>query len=454
MQDRYAQLERRLADSPSWQFGVGAEIIDSSFTMDVGETVVVGTSRLGGDKALIALVTAVQKDDCRIGDDAWPIAVAALLEFGRMASGAAKASKADPKPLKTPAETRRILDALFAQHPNADTELDFHNAYQLLVATILSAQCTDERVNRSRLRSSSATRTRARWRGRRPPSSSRRSSPQASSAPNPARCSAWPPKSSNSTAARCRRQCTELVKLPGVGRKTANVVLGHALGVPGLPVDRHVLRVANRIGIAQSDDPEVVEQQLGSAMPPERWTQTSDTLILHGRRICKPKPLCDRCAVRAALPLLQDRGVEVREGREAKDGSTMTREKFMRLVEEALEEIPKRFRAEIKNVAVVVEDEPPPHVLEEMEIEPGDSLFGLYQGTPLPERSWGYGNALPDRISIYQRPIEEACEDHEEIIVCVAETVIHEFGHYFGLSEEEIEEIEEKFWRGESLDDV
>jgi predicted Zn-dependent protease with MMP-like domain len=132
----------------------------------------------------------------------------------------------------------------------------------------------------------------------------------------------------------------------------------------------------------------------------------------------------------------------------------MTREKFARLVEEALDEIPRRFRAEMKNVAVVVEDEPPAHLLEEMELEPDDTLFGLYQGVPLPQRSWAHGNTLPDRISIYQRPIEEACEDHEEIIVCIAETVIHEFGHYFGLSEEEIEEIEEKFWRGESLDDV
>ena len=89
-----------------------------------------------------------------------------------------------------------------------------------------------------------------------------------------------------------------------------------------------------------------------------------------------------------------------------------------------------------------------------MEIGPDDTLFGLYHGTPLPERGWGYGNTLPDRISIYQFPIEEACEDDEEIRDCVAETVIHEFGHYFGMSEEEIEEIEEKYWRGESLDDV
>jgi endonuclease-3 len=88
-----------------------------------------------------------------------------------------------------------------------------------------------------------------------------------------------------------------LVELPGVGRKTANVVLGHAFGVPGLPVDRHVLRVANRIGLAESDDPEVVERQLCDRMPPDRWTRTSDTLILHGRRICRPRPLCDQCAV-------------------------------------------------------------------------------------------------------------------------------------------------------------
>ena len=88
-----------------------------------------------------------------------------------------------------------------------------------------------------------------------------------------------------------------LTKLPGVGRKTANVVLGHALGVPGLPVDRHVLRVSNRIGIAEGDDPEKVEAQLTAALPKEMWTLASDVLILHGRRICKPKPLCDQCSV-------------------------------------------------------------------------------------------------------------------------------------------------------------
>ena len=129
----------------------------------------------------------------------------------------------------------------------------------------------------------------------------------------------------------------------------------------------------------------------------------------------------------------------------------MTREEFERLVVEAVTLIPKRFRREMKNLALVVEDEPSPELLEEMEIVPPDSLFGLYQGTPLPERSWGFGNALPDRITLYQRPIEEECEDEDDIRAVIGETLIHEVGHYFGLSEDEIQDIEERYWRGETL---
>ena len=132
----------------------------------------------------------------------------------------------------------------------------------------------------------------------------------------------------------------------------------------------------------------------------------------------------------------------------------MTRQRFRQLVEEALEEIPRRFRKEMKNVAVVVEDEPSPELLDEMGMEPGETLFGLYQGTPLTERRWDFGNTLPDKISIYQKPTEEACETEDDIRDCVAETVIHEFGHYFGMSEEEIEEIEDQFWRGESIENA
>jgi predicted Zn-dependent protease with MMP-like domain len=128
----------------------------------------------------------------------------------------------------------------------------------------------------------------------------------------------------------------------------------------------------------------------------------------------------------------------------------MTRAEFERLVSEAVLLIPKRFRREMTNLAIVVEDEPSLELLREMEIEPPDSLYGLYQGTPLPERSWPFGNHLPDRITLFQRPIEEDCEDDDDIRAVIGETLIHEVGHYFGLSEEEIEEIEEHYWRGET----
>ncbi|MEO8522239.1 MAG: endonuclease III [Acidobacteriota bacterium] len=211
---------------------------------------------------------------------------------------AARPPRALTKPPKTAAETRRIMAALAKQHPNADTELHFSNAYELLVATILSAQCTDERVNQvtpALFKRYPDARALAR-------ASTDELEPQIQS-------TGFFRAKSRSLAGMAEALVTahdgqvpgtmeQLVSLPGVGRKTANVVLGHALGVPGLPVDRHVLRVANRIGIAKSDEPEIVERQLGAAMPPPEWTRTSDTLILHGRRICKPKPLCDRCAVR------------------------------------------------------------------------------------------------------------------------------------------------------------
>ena len=127
----------------------------------------------------------------------------------------------------------------------------------------------------------------------------------------------------------------------------------------------------------------------------------------------------------------------------------MNRKRFEQLVAEAIELIPARFRREMKNIAVVVEDEPSSELLEEMEIEPPDSLYGLYQGTPLPERTWGYGNTLPDRVALFKNIIEEDCETEDDVRDCIAETLIHEVGHYFGLSEEEIEEIEERYWRGE-----
>jgi endonuclease-3 len=211
---------------------------------------------------------------------------------------ARRPSRASARLLIAPAKVGPIFDRLETQHPNATTELDFSNAYELLVATILSAQCTDARVNLV---------TPALFRRYPDPAALARAEsmelePQIQS-------TGFFRMKSNNLINMARALVRDhggavparmdaLVALPGVGRKTANVVLGHALGVPGFPVDRHVLRVATRIGLVKSDDPEVVESALSSALPPARWTQASDTLILHGRRVCRPTPLCDRCVIR------------------------------------------------------------------------------------------------------------------------------------------------------------
>ena len=129
----------------------------------------------------------------------------------------------------------------------------------------------------------------------------------------------------------------------------------------------------------------------------------------------------------------------------------MTRDQFKRLVEEAIDTIPPRFAREIRNVAILVEDTPTREVLDQMEMGPDDVLLGLYQGIPLTERQATHGNVLPDQITLFQRTIEEECEgDEDDIVVAIGETLIHELGHYFGLSEDEIMEIEERYWRGES----
>ena len=127
----------------------------------------------------------------------------------------------------------------------------------------------------------------------------------------------------------------------------------------------------------------------------------------------------------------------------------MKRDRFLKLVDEALDSIPSRFRDAMQNIAIVVEDEPSGAQLEEVGIEPPDTLLGLYEGTPLTERQWADGNRLPDKITLFQGPIEDSSEDEEDLVVAIGETLIHEVGHYFGLSEEEIEEIEERYWRGE-----
>lgn len=199
---------------------------------------------------------------------------------------------------ETPVDVRAVFDRLDAHHPDADTELHHRNAFELLVATILSAQCTDARVNQVT-----------------PALFAQYPDARALAAATP---EALEPLIQSTGFFRMKARnlhgmATALVRdhgghvpasmdaltaLPGVGRKTANVVLGHALGVPGWPVDRHVLRVAERIGLIDTDDAERAEAELCALLPPARWTRASDTLILHGRRVCGPKPACDRCQLR------------------------------------------------------------------------------------------------------------------------------------------------------------
>ena len=122
----------------------------------------------------------------------------------------------------------------------------------------------------------------------------------------------------------------------------------------------------------------------------------------------------------------------------------MRRWHFEKLVAEALDELPRRFRRRLRNIAVVVEIEPSQELLKDMGLWPHRTLLGLYQGVPLTERGFSYGNVLPDRITIFQKPIEAMCRTTEEIKEVVKDTVKHEIGHYFGLDDERLEELMEE----------
>ena len=208
-------------------------------------------------------------------------------------------------PPKTPAQTRRLLSALARQHPGADTELKYSSPYELLVATILSAQCTDARVNEVTPAVFARFPDAAALAAADPSELERLIQPTGFFRAKTRSLLGMATEVVERHGGRIPSTMDDLVELPGVGRKTANVVLGHAFGVPGLPVDRHVLRVANRIGVARGDDPIAVEAQLCEALPPGRWTVSSDTLILHGRRVCKPKPLCEQCVIRRGCEYFQ-----------------------------------------------------------------------------------------------------------------------------------------------------
>ncbi len=201
------------------------------------------------------------------------------------------------------ARARRLIRLLERAHPDAKIALNFSTPLELLVATILAAQCTDERVNQ-------VTRTLFE---------------KYTSAEDYARAEqATMEREVHSTGfytAKARavigmarelvarhgggvpRTLEELIALPGVGRKTANVVLGNAYGQPAIAVDTHVFRVCQRLGLAKSEDPEKVHGQLCQVIPKAKWTAFSHLLTTHGRRVCTARaPACPACPVRALCP--------------------------------------------------------------------------------------------------------------------------------------------------------
>lgn len=191
---------------------------------------------------------------------------------------------------------KKVLDFFDEYYPDADCALEFESPFQLLAATILSAQCTDERVNRT------APDLFRRYPD--PAALARADIGEVEAIIKP--CGFYHNKAKNLIGAsqaivaahggEVPRTLEELVKLPGVGRKTANVVLGNAFGVPGLTVDTHLGRVSRRLGLSANQDPEKVEADLAAIIPCPKWTLFSHQAIHHGRALCRARrPLCENC---------------------------------------------------------------------------------------------------------------------------------------------------------------
>jgi endonuclease III len=214
------------------------------------------------------------------------------------------------KPIKPPTShtalvrrARRMNRELADLYPDAHCELDFTTPLELLVATILSAQCTDKRVNMVTPVLFARYRTAADY-----------AAAEREDIEKIIMSTGFFRAKTNSIIglgqALCERhggevpdKLAELVKLPGVGRKTANVVLGNAFGVPGITVDTHFGRLAHRFGWTESDDPVKIETEVGALLPRSEWTMASHRLIWHGRRVCHSRrPACGACAVAALCP--------------------------------------------------------------------------------------------------------------------------------------------------------
>ncbi|WP_455377319.1 endonuclease III [Petrachloros mirabilis] len=200
-------------------------------------------------------------------------------------------------------QIRKIAEGLQRSLPSPKIELDYHSSWELLIATILSAQCTDERVNRvtpklflhyptpKNLANACLSEVEQLIRS---------TGFFKSKAKNIVACSRAITERFNGTVPSTMK---ELVSLPGVGRKTANVILGNAFKKPAIIVDTHVKRVAIRLGLTRSEDPNRIEADLQELLPSEQWTAVSQRLLLHGRYLCTARtPQCHRCSIYSFCP--------------------------------------------------------------------------------------------------------------------------------------------------------
>lgn len=216
----------------------------------------------------------------------------------RKAGGRGKTPAARPE-----TRLRKILEILARTYPDARCELDFRTPLELLVATILSAQCTDARVNQVTASLFRKYRTASDYAGADPAAFEEEIRPTGffrNKAKNIIACCR---KLVQDFGGSVPRTMEELVSLPGVGRKTANILLYNAYGVPGFGVDTHVVRVTNRLGLVDTEDPEKIEAVVCALIPETDWGPATHLFIFHGRRTCHARqPACSRCTIHALCP--------------------------------------------------------------------------------------------------------------------------------------------------------
>ncbi len=198
---------------------------------------------------------------------------------------------------------RTITRRLEAAYPDAAIALRFGNPVELLVATILAAQCTDERVNQVTETLFGKYRTAADYAAAEPATFEREIHTTGFFRAKTRAILGMAGALLERHGGEVPRTLAELTALPGVGRKTANVVLGNAFGIPGIAVDTHVFRVSQRLGLAKANEPDRIEQQLAQVLPRRSWTRFCHLIQAHGRRVCLARgPACPSCPVRVLCP--------------------------------------------------------------------------------------------------------------------------------------------------------